>query len=186
MTVEPMPTPMLERRAEQLEDDDALDRLVERLQRLAASVVPEGRLRQELRGRSLGHALHPVLTDLPLGCWTAATVLDLVGPEKHADAARTLVGAGVLAVVPTALSGLADWVGLRSTASRRVGAAHAALNGVAGTLFATSWLLRRRGSTSAGIAASMLGVGVVTVSGYLGGHLAIGRAEPSASATDVV
>ena len=31
-----------------------------------------------LRGRPLGHALHPALTDLPIGFWTSAAVLDVV------------------------------------------------------------------------------------------------------------
>jgi uncharacterized membrane protein len=181
MTVEPLPSPMVERRTEQLEDDTRLDALSGRLGEVARTVLPSGRLLDELRGRSLGHALHPIMTDMPLGVWIGATVLDLTGPQKHADAARRLVGAGVLFVVPTALSGLADWSGLSSAESRRVGTVHAALNGIAGTLYGTSWLLRRSGRTTAGIATSLLGGAVVSVSGYLGGHLTLARREPSES-----
>jgi uncharacterized membrane protein len=185
MTVEPMPTPMLERTAESIEEEHGLDRLADRIESIAGKVLPGGRLLEELRGRSLGHALHPVLTDLPLGCWTAAAVLDLSGAEKHADAARRLVGTGVMLVAPTALAGLADWVGLRSTASRRVGAAHATLNVVGGSVFATSWALRRRGRLGAGVAVGLLGNVVVMMSGYLGSHLTMRRNEPSASAIDL-
>ncbi len=185
MTVEPMPTPMLERRAEAIEEEHGLDPIADRLERIAGKILPGGRLLEELRGRSIGHALHPVLTDLPLGCWTAATVLDLTGAEKHADAARRLVGTGVMLVAPTALSGLADWVGLRSTASRRVGVTHAMLNVVGGSVFATSWVLRRTGHVRAGVMAGLLGNAVVMVSGYLGSHLTMRRNEPSASAIDL-
>lgn len=181
MTVEPLPAPMAERRTEQLEDDARIDALSGRLGEIARVVLPSGRLLQELHGRSVGHALHPLLTDLPLGAWIGATVLDLTGPRKHADAARRLVGAGVLFVVPTALSGLADWSGLSSAESRRIGTVHAALNVVAGTLYGTSWLLRRGGRTTSGVVTGLLGGAVVSASGYLGGHLTLRRGEPGAS-----
>jgi uncharacterized membrane protein len=182
MTVESMPTPPPERRAERIEDDEHVDALVAQLTRVAEKVLPSGRLLQELRGRSIGHALHPVLTDIPIGCWTSASILDLTGAEKNADAARRLVGTGVLFVAPTALAGLADWVGLRSAESRRVGAVHAMLNVVGGTVFTTSWLLRRTGHVKAGAVVGLLGNLTVVVSGYLGSHLAIRRGEPGASA----
>lgn len=185
MTVDPVPAPPLERTAEWLEDEERLDALAAWLERVAGAILPSGRLLDELRGRSLGHALHPVLTDLPIGCWAAASLLDLTGQEKHAEAARTLVGAGVLLVAPTALAGLADWVRLRSTASRRVGAAHATLNVLGGSIFATSWLLRRGGSTRAGVAVALVGNAVVSISGQLGGHLTLRRNEPNASALPV-
>ena len=105
-----------------------------------------------------------------------------LGPRAHADAARRLIGAGVLLLAPTALTGLADWAGISTKASGRVGAAHAALNVVAGGLYAGSWLLRRRGRTTLGVLTGLAGGGVVTVSGYLGGHLSLRRGEPAASA----
>lgn len=181
MTVEPLPTPMAERRTERLEDDARLDALSGRLGQVARRLLPGGRVLDELRGRSIGHALHPLMTDLPLGTWIGATVLDLTGPHKHADAARRLVGTGVLLVAPTALAGLADWSGLSSAESRRVGTVHAGLNVIAGSLYATSWMLRRGGRTTAGVATGLLGGAVVSVSGYLGGHLTLRRGEPLAS-----
>ena len=60
-----------------------------------------------LRGTWLGHALHPLLTDFPLGCWTSALVLDLL-PGRHRRASRTLIGLGLLAVPPTAAAGLSE------------------------------------------------------------------------------
>ncbi|PZR53231.1 hypothetical protein DNL40_09420 [Xylanimonas oleitrophica] len=177
-----MPTPPPARLTERLEENTGLDALTERLQAVAATVLPSGRLLEELRGRSLGHAVHPIMTDAPLGAWIGATLLDLTGAEKHAVASRRLIGAGVLLVAPTALTGLADWAGLRSRRSSRVGAVHAVLNAVAGGTYAVSWLLRRRGHTKAGVAVSLAAGVVVTASGYLGGHLTLARSEPDSSA----
>ena len=169
--------------AESLEQDHRLDALRSVYTKLAG-VLPKGSALDELRGRSLGHALHPVLTDLPLGLWLSTIVLDLTGPSKHADAARRLVGTGVIMAAPTALSGLADWSGLRSVESSRVGALHGNLNAIGALVFGASWLCRRRGKQAAGVATAVVGGVIVTVSGYLGGHLTLRRGEPLASGVD--
>ena len=71
----------------------------------------------------LGHPLHPLLTDLPIGFWTSAFVLDLVGGPGSRDASRQLVAWGVVSAVPTAAAGLADWPGLdRAGPAHRAGA----------------------------------------------------------------
>jgi len=134
-----------------------------------AGAIPRGTLDDVLRGRPLGHPLHPVLSDVPLGSWTAAVVLDL-GGRRYRDAARRLVGFGVLAAVPTALSGLADW---RTTSdpARTVGGAHAALNSTALVLFAASWRARRHGHQAVGTLLALAGLGSAGTAGYLGGHL---------------
>src|SRR5690606_35161828 len=116
-----------------LEQLSRLDRAAELLGRVAGTVVPSsGRVHDELRGRSLGHPLHSILTDLPIGLWSAAVALDLTRPADHAASARRLVGLGLLAAPPTALTGLADF-GALSAPARRVAAVHAAANG-SGTL----------------------------------------------------
>ena len=91
----------------------------------------------------LGHPLHPMLTDLPIGFWTSAWFLDL-SPDRAATslAARRLLGVGVLCAVPAAWSGGGDAVGL-DRRQRRVAAVHAALNVAATTAFAYSWVIRR-------------------------------------------
>lgn len=77
-----------------------------------------------LRSGLIGHALHPLLTDLPLGCWSAATILDLRGRREDRAAARSLVGAGLAAVAPTVVTGLAEW----ARADRKVGSRDPALD----------------------------------------------------------
>jgi uncharacterized membrane protein len=179
------PTSMAAKLAEDLEHDARLDGLRSAIDTVASRVLPPGRALAELRGRSAGHALHPILTDFPLGLWIGATVLDLSGPRKHAAAATRLVGTGVLAGLPTAWTGLADWSRLGSTESRRVGVVHALVNAVGNVTYLTSWMLRRRGHTAAGVATGLVGGVVVTVGGYLGGHLTLRRAEPTASGEPV-
>ena len=80
----------------------------------------------------------PLLTDLPLGCWASAFLLDLLGLGSHRDAARRLVGLGLLASPPTAAADLSDWSRL-ATPDRRVGLVHAQLH----TLVWSSTALRR-------------------------------------------
>ncbi|QAY69090.1 DUF2231 domain-containing protein [Xylanimonas protaetiae] len=178
------PHSALARTAEGLEQDARLDGLRSWYRRLAGS-LPPGRVLDELRGRSLGHPLHPLLTDLPLGLWLSSAVLDLTGAGRHADAAQRLVGAGFVAAIPTALSGLADWGGLRSVESSRVGALHGVMNAAATFTYGASWWLRRRGHHRAGVAVALAGGATVTASGYLGGHLTLRRGEPAASGATV-
>lgn len=85
----------------------------------------------------------------------------------------------MLAVAPTALTGLADYLDVDRRA-RRVGAVHAALNTGVSLLYGTSWLLRRGGRHRAGVAVSTLGYAVAGASAFLGGHLAQALREPPA------
>jgi uncharacterized membrane protein len=127
-----------------------------------------------LRSGLIGHALHPLLTDVPIGCWTAATILDLRGRPQDRGASRLLVGVGLAAVGPTALTGLAEWARTGREA-QRVGALHGVLNVVATTLYVTSFVARGRRRHALGTAAALGGAAVVGASGYLGGHLAAAR-----------
>lgn len=128
-----------------------------------------------LRSRVLGHALHPLLTDLPLGLWTAATALDLHGRPEDRAASRWLVGAGLVASAPTALTGLAELARVDRLAAQRVGALHGALNAVASTLYAASYVARSRRRHGLGVATALAGAMVTGASGYLGGHLTTAR-----------
>ena len=144
--------------------------------RLADRLEPVGRpLRSGaagglLRDRLLGHALHPLLTDVVITAWTAAAVLDARRRPAERDAARLFEGLGILASLPTATTGVAEWA-LTGGRERRVGAAHAALNGVALLLHVGSWGARRAGRHGLGATTGLLGTSVGGVSALLGGHL---------------
>jgi len=124
--------------------------------------------------RVAGHPLHPMLTDLPIGFWTSAWVLDLIGGDRHAPSAQLLTGLGVLSVVPTAVTGASDWRSL-SRRDRRLGLVHAACNVTATALYAASWLARRDGDRRRGLVLGHLGAVAATAGGALGGELVFRR-----------
>lgn len=146
------------------------DDVVEPVRRRVQAMIPPGPVKDAASGTALGHTLHPMLTDLPIGCWTSAMVLDLVGGRAARPAAQHLIGLGVLTALPAAATGAADWSDTSGTATR-VGAAHAVSNTVALACYTASWMARRRGHHFRGVALGMLGAGAATVGGYLGGHL---------------
>jgi len=141
-----------------------------------------------LRSQLIGHALHPLLTDLPLGFWTAATALDVRGRPEDRAASRWLVGAGLAAAGPTALTGLAEWAPTGKEA-QRVGALHGALNAAATGLYLVSFVARSRRRHGLGVATALAGATLTGVSGYLGGHLStarkIGSRDPAYAADAV-
>lgn len=77
---------------------------------------------------------------------------------------------GLLAAVPTAASGYADW-SILNPRQQRVGLIHASANVIALSLYAASWLQRRSGHNTSGKVLAGLGLAVLSGSGYLGGHL---------------
>ena len=163
----------LHRLALDIEEQSSLDGPAAVLERLLPSAIgPDGSLRPLLGGQWLGHALHPMLTDFPLGAWMSASLLDFVGGKHSRPASRRLIGFGILAAVPTALAGASDW--LSSTPrQRRVGVVHAATNSTALGLYAASWSARRRGRHARGVFLGVLGGLAATAGGFFGGHLSM-------------
>lgn len=156
--------------ARRLEDVTGLDRIAKPLQAAARKAVQHRVVRNLLSGTNLGHPLHPPLTDVPIGAWTMAVLLDTIGGRPVRPAADALVAAGLVAAVPTAATGLNDWPDTLGR-ERRVGVVHAAANTVALGLFTASLFSRRRGDRTWGRLLGVAGLGAVTAGGYLGGHL---------------
>lgn len=153
--------------AQRIEQAEVLDDPASRISSLARGPLGSPELRTALSGSWLGHPLHPALIALPLGCWTAASLMDLVGERK---AARKLVALGLVGVAPTALTGLSDWMDT-SGAERRVGLVHMFSNTAAAGTYFVSWRARRRGHHIRGAALSLAGAAMAGVGGWLGGHL---------------
>lgn len=147
-----------------------LDRPVKALEPSIRAWFGSGTRASVLRGDWLGHAVHPLLTDVALGTWTSASLLDLLGGPDSAASARRLIGTGLLAAGPTAWTGWAEWSAAGSR-DKRVGLVHAGTNGVAIGMYAASWLARRRGRHGTGARLALAGAAVSGVGGYLGGHL---------------
>lgn len=164
----------MRRQVRKLEGAQRLDPAIDRLQPVADKIA-SGDRGAVLRGEWLGHALHPLLTDFPLGCWIGAGLLDLVGGRRARPAAQRLVGLGLLFVPATAMSGWADWGTAQDQRIRRVGVVHAAGNGVAAMLYLKSWRARRHGHHLRGVVWSMLANALAWLTGYLGGHMSFGR-----------
>lgn len=155
-----------------IERADRLDGPARGLRAATAALLRNDTMADALRGTWLGHALHPLLTDLPLGAWLSASLIDLFGGPAARREARGLVGFGLALSVPTAAAGLADWH-RASEAARRVGIVHAALNTAVVSLYAGSYLARRRGDQRRGVALALGGGVLANASGYLGGHLSL-------------
>jgi nitrite reductase/ring-hydroxylating ferredoxin subunit/uncharacterized membrane protein len=159
---------------DRLEASAGLDPIVEAAHRGVDAVLPRGPVKDSLHGVWLGHPLHPLLTDLPIGFWTSAWVFDLVGGRRTQPAADVLIGLGVATALPTAVAGLADWSELKKP-EQRTGLVHAACNLTATALYAVSLLARRRGARRGGVMLAMAGATAATAGGFLGGHLSFRR-----------
>lgn len=154
--------------------EQGLDATTRAVSGAVEQVLPTGPARDALHGVWLGHALHPMLTDLPIGAWTSAMMLDFVPGPGAARAAQALTGFGCLAALPTALSGAVDW-SRAGPGDQRVGLVHAAANSVALAAYTMSWWARRRGRHWRGVLLGLAGATAATLGGYVGGHLVYRR-----------
>jgi uncharacterized membrane protein len=155
-----------------LQDAKGLERAADGLARASAPLARDDRTRDALRGAWFGHAIHPLLTDFPLGAWTCTSLLDIFGGRRSRAAAGRLLAFGVVTAAPTAVTGLAEWQSTRGSA-RRVGVAHALVNSSAWALYTASLVSRCRGRHATGVALGLAGGAAAIVGGYLGGHLSL-------------
>lgn len=131
-------------------------------------------VRDLVSGRWLGHPVHPVATDAAVGAWMSATVLDVFGPRRFAAASDLLTAVGLVASIPTVISGWSEWLDTEGSA-RRAGLAHATVNGLASAAYGASLRNKRRGRRGVGVLFSLVGAAALGVGGYLGGHIAYAR-----------
>ncbi|MET9431684.1 Rieske 2Fe-2S domain-containing protein [Streptomyces sp. NPDC003036] len=150
--------------------------------RKAVQAAPLGAGRDALHGRWLGHPLHPLMVQVPIGTWLSAAVLDLLPGNRRAS--RTLIGVGLATAGPAAVAGWTDWADLPKQ-QQRVGLVHAAGNITAVALYAASYAARRRGRVWRGKALGLAGLSAVMVGGALGGHLAYRQASGANHAEQV-
>jgi uncharacterized membrane protein len=162
------PTNALGRLAALLEQSGSLDAPAGAVAGLVDRLLPRGPVRDVLSGKPIGHPAHPMAVMLPIGSWISASLLDLTG--GNAKAAQRLVGLGTVAALPALATGSNDLLATTGP-QRRVALAHALLNDVALGCYVASWRARRRGSRLRGTALALAGMGTISVSGWLGGHL---------------
>ena len=136
---------------------------------LTALFGPIRPVKDFLNGTWLGHPVHAALTDLPIGALTVAIVLDLIGQPVAADVTVLI---GVLTIVATAVSGLADYTDVDGTARSRA-TVHATVMTTALLLFVISLVIRAGNPVDRAVPIALLVIGylVLTVGAEIGGDL---------------
>jgi nitrite reductase/ring-hydroxylating ferredoxin subunit/uncharacterized membrane protein len=158
-----------------LERMTALDSIAKAAGKAVRDRLGPGEVKDAISGTWFGHAVHPPLTDVVIGSLLGASLLDLLGADGKAS--ERLIGVGLAAALPTALTGVNDWADteVADEAVRRVGLVHASANVSALSLYAASLAARRNGSRGRGAALALGGTAVMAVGGYLGGHMSYVR-----------
>lgn len=152
--------------------EESLQKLVHKA---FASAGPSGqKVKNFLNGTWMGHPLHVILTDVPIGAWTTAMVFDALelisGRDDFAKAADASVTIGIAGALCAAVTGVTDWQDADAPA-RRLGMIHGILNLSGTALFAASLISRRRKSRTVGRILGALGYGVRTTASRLGGKM---------------
>jgi uncharacterized membrane protein len=158
----------LKRLLKRIESSQALDRPAGVVAELLPAALRAHPVVDVLRGRFLGHPVHPVLVLLPISMYTASAVLDVVPGEGGAS--RGLIGVGLAATPAAVASGLAEYTTLDER-QRRTALVHLASNALATVAYLTSFRLRGDGYHVVGRAVGAVGLGLVGLGGLLGGHL---------------
>ncbi|TYP87866.1 Rieske (2Fe-2S) protein [Blastococcus xanthinilyticus] len=166
---------------DRIADVSAFDKAIEPARR-AVQGLPSG-VKDALHGTWLGHALHPVLVQVPVGSWVSAGLLDAVPPLR--PAATVLIGTGVAAAVPAALSGAADW-SEQGAGVRRLGAVHAVMNSAALGLYVGSLVARAKGRGTLGRVLAYSGLGIAGGSAAIGGHMSYAQSSGASHAATAV
>jgi nitrite reductase/ring-hydroxylating ferredoxin subunit/uncharacterized membrane protein len=160
-----------------VESAEGLDAPAKAVGSFIRNKVAKGKNKELLSGTWLGHAVHPMLTDVVIGSFISASVLDVLAGRDGGKASKRLIALGIAAYTPTALTGLNDWADSEAVDDRirRAGAIHALTNATAAWLYVASLFARRRGARGAGVVFSTAGASVLMAGGYLGGHLTLSR-----------
>ncbi len=128
-----------------------------------------------------GHPIHPMLVTLPIGCFVAAVVCDIIsiwaGPVFWAAMSTWLILFGLVGALAAAIFGFVDYLTAPMSESAKSTAAwHMTLNIGVIVLFGLACAVRFLDHTSvAGYALTALGIVVLAISGVLGGNVAHGH-----------
>ena len=159
---------------DRLSEVSSFDKSLESARTAVNKVLRPKVFKDLLHGTWLGHPLHPVLAQVPVGTWVSAGVLDAIKPAR--PAAALLIGTGIAAAVPTALSGAADW-SEQDDAVRRLGAVHAVANTAALGLYVGSLVARATGNGTLGRVLAYSGLGLAGGSAAIGGHMSYAQSS---------
>jgi uncharacterized membrane protein len=148
-----------------------------------------------------GHPIHPMIIPFPIALWVFSLVADVIFLWRGNPVWRNYVAfysllAGIIAAAVAAVAGFIDWLSLTDKAVVKIANWHARLNVIALLVFAGSFFLRTSsgsnmvsGSYTIPLALSVLGVVLITISGWLGGEMVfkhgVAVAQPPAATSDV-
>lgn len=124
------------------------------------------------------HPIHPMLISFPIGLWIFSLVSDLVYlGAGHADiwatvALYSMVG-GFVGALAAAVPGFVDLVSLAERTVKKIALTHMTINLIVVALYAVNLWLRFNdpANTAVGIVLSVIGVGMLAASGWLGGEM---------------
>jgi uncharacterized membrane protein len=130
-----------------------------------------------------GHPVHPILVSFPIALWSTSFACDVIfyfqrNPSLNLIA-KFMLAAGCLGAVAAAIPGIIDWLSIKDSGVKRIANWHARLNVIALIVFAISFYFRmQRGAhwvnyhLQIPFLLSLLGVILISISGWLGGELA--------------
>jgi uncharacterized membrane protein len=136
-----------------------------------------------LKGKWLGHPLHPILAHIPMAMWPGALIFDLLSQQEIGGNAMVrlsfyAIAFGLAAALLAAPTGLVDWSGIKKEKPAwKIGLYHMALNLVVVVLFAVNLYLRWRTFREATqvdqvpLLLSAIGTLILIGSAYLGGRM---------------
>lgn len=126
-------------------------------------------VRDFLAGTWLGHPLHPLLTDVPIGAMTVTIVLDLIGQPVGADVALLI---GILTMLASALAGYADYSTTDGRARVRA-TVHSVVMLVSLILYLVSLAIRATGPANRALPIALSIVAYVILAGgaFVGGDV---------------